>query len=475
MVVSEEQGEVDKFRKWDLDITPHRKRIKEGFETADGKRLDIESAFKKEDHPFRVAVVCAMWLTGFDVPSLSTLYLDKPLKAHTLMQAIARANRINEGKNNGLIVDYCGILKNLRKALATFAGHQGSGIINEGDPPPEIDPVRPEEELLADLAETIEAVIAFLQEQDFILEDVLEKTGFERNRAIIDAKEAVNQNDETRKRFEIICREVFKKFKACLTIKAINQYRHAYDAINIIYKSLQEDVEKADISDIMRELRRIIEQNIEPATTGIEEERSLYDISRINFERLKKEFERARGKNTIVHDLKTVIEKKLFRMMQQNPARTDFQKHYEDIVEAYNREKNRATIEQTFEDMMRFTEILTEEDKRAVKEGLDEESLALFDLLFKPNLSRKEIDRLKKVATGLYQTLQEQLTQIQDFAAKQSTRDQVKIFIKNYLWSEQTGLPESFQNEEIEEKADVIFAHLLMSARNREQLQEAFR
>jgi type I restriction enzyme R subunit len=150
VVISEEQGEVDKFRKWDLDIIPHRKLMKEGFLGTDGKRVDIDDAFKAEGHPFRIVIVCAMWLTGFDVPSLSTLYLDKPLKAHTLMQAIARANRVNEGKNNGLIVDYGGILKSLRKALATFAGESG-----EGTGGGEIDPVRPEEELLDDLRETI--------------------------------------------------------------------------------------------------------------------------------------------------------------------------------------------------------------------------------------------------------------------------------------------------------------------------------
>ena len=132
VVVSEEQGEVEKFRKWKLDITPHRRLIKEGMDLPEAmrqqpqfrnmQRLALEDAFKVEAHPFRIAIVCAMWMTGFDVPSLSTLYLDKPLKAHTLMQAIARANRVNAGKNNGLIVDYCGILKNLRKALATFAG-----------------------------------------------------------------------------------------------------------------------------------------------------------------------------------------------------------------------------------------------------------------------------------------------------------------------------------------------------------------
>jgi len=469
VVVSEEQGEVDKFRKWELDITPHRKLIKEGFETPDGKRIDMESAFKKEEHPFRVAIVCAMWLTGFDVPTMSTLYLDKPLKAHTLMQAIARANRVAEGKNNGLIVDYCGILKNLRKALATFAGHTG-GEGGDGQPPPELDPVRPEEELLADLEETIEAVRAFLAAKEFRLEDVLEKTGFERNKAIIDAKEVVNQNDETRKRFEIICREVFKKFKACLTIKAINNYRSAYDAINIIYKSLQDDVEKADISDIMRELHAVIEESIEPAT-GVREQSKLYDISQIDFDRLRKEFERSPAKNTTVQSLKEVIEKKLLKMLMQNPTRTDFQKHYEEIVSDYNNEKDRVTIEATFEALLKLVDELSEEEQRAVKEGLSEESLALFDLLLKPGLTKKEIDRIKKVAEGLYRTIREELGRIQNFAAKQSTRDEIKVKIKDFLWDEKTGLPESFAPDEVDEKTEAVFLHLISKARHRDQLQ----
>ena len=164
--MSEEQGEVEKFRRWDLDIVPHRRLVKEGMELPPAMRADprfrnmqrmaVDDAFKEPVHPFRIAVVCAMWLTGFDVPSLSTLYLDKPLKAHTLMQAIARANRVNEGKNNGLIVDYCGVLKHLRSALATFAGTPA------GDGRRETDPARPDEELLDDLVEAIAMVTGFL-------------------------------------------------------------------------------------------------------------------------------------------------------------------------------------------------------------------------------------------------------------------------------------------------------------------------
>ena len=463
VVVSEEQGEVDKFRKWGLDITPHRKLIKEGFETPDGKRIDMESAFKKEAHPFRVAIVCAMWLTGFDVPTLSTLYLDKPLKAHTLMQAIARANRVAEGKNNGLIVDYCGILKNLRKALATFAGHVGIG--GGGDePPPEFDPVRPDEELLADLGESIDAVRAFLLAKQFKLEDVLEKDGFARNKAIMDAKEAVNENDETRKRYEILSREVFKKFKACLTIREINQYRAAYDAINVIYKSLQKDVERADISDIMRELHEIIEESIEIGN-GVREPSKLYDISKIDFERLRKEFEGSPAKNSTVASLKEMVEKKLLRLMMQNPTRTDFQKHYEEIVSDYNSEKDRVTIEATFDALLKLVEDLTEEEQRAVKEGLSEESLALFDLLLKPDLAKTDIDKIKKVAESLYKTLNDELQRIQNFAAKQSTRDEIKVKIKDFLWDERTGLPTSFDPDEVEEKAELVFQHIYMQQR----------
>jgi type I restriction enzyme R subunit len=219
VVISEEQGEVQKFRHWGLDIEPHRKLLKEGLLDTDGKRIEVEDAFKKESHHFRVAIVCAMWLTGFDVPSLATLYLDKPLKAHTLMQGIARANRVNEGKDNGLVVDYCGILKSLRKALATFAG---SG---DGEEEGELDPVRPEEELLKELTDAISLVGEYLREKGIDLAAVVSKTGFDRIAAIDLAKETVNENDETRKRFEIAARSVFTKFKACLTMKGVNQYR----------------------------------------------------------------------------------------------------------------------------------------------------------------------------------------------------------------------------------------------------------
>jgi type I restriction enzyme R subunit len=468
VVVSEEQGEVDKFRKWELDIIPHRKLIKEGIGLPESMRLKpeyrnlqtlaLDDAFKATEHPLRVAIVCAMWLTGFDVPSLATLYLDKPLKAHTLMQAIARANRVSEGKNNGLIVDYCGILKHLRKALATFAGTTPDG---DGG---EIEPARPDEELLAELAEAIGMVRDFLANQKAALADVINKTGFERNGAIVACKEAANENDETRKRFEVMCREVFKKFKACINVDGINAHRSDRDAINIVYKSLQQDRDQADITDIIRQLHMVVDEAIElrPGLPSSEAEPDKpYDISRIDFDRLRKEFERSASKRTTVQNLKQAIETRLRRLMERNPLRTDLQLHYEKIVAEYNRDKDRATIEQTFEALFRLEQGLEDEERRAVREGLDEESLAIFDLLRKPELTAKEIKRIKLVAVELLRTLKGKIREIDHWRDRETTRDALRVEIHDFLYSDATGLPEDFYSvDDVQTKSDEVFRHI---------------
>ncbi len=464
VVVSEEQGEVARFNQWDLDIIPHRRLMKEGIDLPESmcarpeyrnlQTMSLDDAFKAPEHPLRVAIVCAMWLTGFDAPTLSTLYLDKPLKAHTLMQAIARANHVAEGKNNGLIVDYCGILKYLRQALATFAGTMPGG---EGT---ETDPARPDEELLADLVETIALVHTFLEDHTASLEDVIWETGFRRNAAIVACKEAANDNDESRKRFEVMCREVFKKFKACINVNGINAHRADRDAINIIYKSLQKDREQADITAIIRQLHQVVDEAIgihEPASDVASK---LYDISKIDFERLRREFERSPRKKTTVQNLREAVELRLQKLLLQNPLRTDFQQHYEQIVTEYNREKDRATIEKTFEALFTL-QGLDEEEHRAVREGLDEESLAIFDLLKKPALNAAEIKRIKAVAVSLLERLKTEKLRVDHWRDKEATRDAVQVTIRDFLWSDETGLPtDAYTEAEVSEKTESVFRHI---------------
>jgi type I restriction enzyme, R subunit len=226
IIISEAQNEVADFKKWNFDIIPHRARMKQGFDSTDGQRVDVETAFKNPDHPFRVAIVCAMWLTGFDVECLSTLYIDKPMKAHTLMQAIARANRVYPGKDFGLIVDYNGMLASLRAALAQYAlGDDGAG----GQ-----DIVHPIEERVQALLEAIEATEAHLRALGFDPASLIGAKGFARIKGLADAAEAVYSTDEAKRRFEILARQVFIRFKALLMEPTVFAYAERHDNIEAI-------------------------------------------------------------------------------------------------------------------------------------------------------------------------------------------------------------------------------------------------
>lgn len=301
----------------------------------------------------------------------------------------------------------------------------------------------------------------FLDERDASLDAVISQTGFARNAAIVACKEAANENDESRKRFEVMCREVFKKFKACINVSGVNAHRSDRDAINIIYMSLQQDRERADITDIIRELHAVVDEAIETQPERAGEESTPYDISKIDFDRLRKEFERSARKRTTVQNLRQAIEHRLQLLLSQNPLRTDFQRHYETIVAEYNREKDRVTVEQTFEALLKLVQDLGEEESRAVQEGLDEESLAIFDLLKKPELSPAETKKIKAVAVELLATLKAEKLKVDHWRDKEATRDAVRLAIKDYLWSDDTGLPaENYSEDDVATVAEEVFRHV---------------
>jgi type I restriction enzyme R subunit len=236
MIISEAQNEVADFKKWGFDIIPHRALMKRGFETGDGRRVEVETAFKNPQHRFRVAIVCAMWLTGFDVECLSTLYVDKPMKAHTLMQAIARANRRFPGKDFGLIVDYNGMLASLRAALAQYA------LGDDGADGEEI--IAPIEERVQALLEAIEATEAHLRGLGFDAATLIGARGFARIKGIADAVEAVYSSDEAKRRFEILARRP-ARFSSPEPTGIAHAERH--DNTEVIYKKLTERRDTADV------------------------------------------------------------------------------------------------------------------------------------------------------------------------------------------------------------------------------------
>ena len=279
---------------------------------------------------------------------------------------------------------------------------------------------------------------------------------------VVACKETANENDGTRKRFEVLCREVFRKFRACINVRGVNAHRGDRDAIDVVYRSLQHDREQADISDIIRKLHEVVDAaiDVQADRTG-DEDPIPYDISAIDFDRLKREFQRTREKRTTVQALKHTVEQRLQQLLARNPLRTDFQKHYEAIVAEYNREKDRVTIERTFEALLEFVQELEHEESRALREGLDEESLAIFDLLNKPDLERTDIERIKKVAQELLRTLKAEKLRVDQWRDKEATQSAVKVAIHDFLYSDETGLPaDAYSVDDVAATSEAVFAHV---------------
>ena len=456
IIISEAKNEVADFKKWGFDIIPHRARMKQGFEMADGQRVDVETAFKNPDHPFRVAIVCAMWMTGFDVECLSTLYIDKPMKAHTLMQAIARANRVYPSKDFGLIVDYNGMLKSLREALAQYAlGDDCTGA-------EEI--VAPIEERIQALIEAIEATEAHLRGLGFNPALLLGSAGFTRIKGLKDAVEAVYTSDEVKRRFEILARQVFVRFKALLMEPSAFAYAERHDNIEAIYKKLAERRDTADVTELLKELHRIVNEAIRTQEPGDDQAEGLtFDLSQIDMEKLRDEFaKKVRHKATALQDIREIVEQKLAEMLARNPTRMDYQQKYEEIVADYNREKDSVTIEETFRRLTELMQELDAEQKRAVQEGLNEDELALFDLLKKDNLGKAERERVKQSSRDLLAAIKARLAELDRFWEKEQTKADVKVFILDEVFGNLPTPP--FTTEEKEAVAADVYAHIWQQA-----------
>jgi len=459
IIISEAQNEVRDFQRWGFDIIPHRAVMKTGFETPDGRRVGVKEAFKDPQHPFRIAIVCAMWLTGFDVECLATLYIDKPMKAHNLMQAIARANRVFPDKECGVIVDYNGMLKSLREALAQYAVGEEEG--DGGD-----DIVAPIEELVAALVQAIEAAEHHLRSLGFDPVRLQGTTGFTRIEALRDGVDALYTSDEAKRRFEIMARQVFTRFKTLLMEPSAFVYAERHDNIEAIYKKLQERRDTADVTDVLKELHRIVNEAIRAAAPGDDHAAGLtVDLSRIDFAKLRDEFAaKVRRKHAAVQDIREVVEKKLAQMLACNPMRMDYYKKYQEIIADYNREKDRVTVEETFARLVELVNDLDAEQRRAAEEGLTENELALFDLLFREKISKTDREKLKQASKGLLASLRELLRPMHDWTQNTATQAEVRVFILDSLWRSLPRPP--FTEEETQVAADVVYDYVWQRSAN---------
>lgn len=432
VIISSSKDDEKHFAKWNLDVKAHKDFME--------RNPDYDKQFKDEENPFRVAFVCAMWLTGFDVPSLGTLYLDKPLKEHTLMQAIARANRINEGKENGLIVDYIGIVPYLEKALADYT-------INKNKTK-KVKPTINREELVKKVEQNCNAIVQFLAENDFTLSELTETN--DKNLKIKKIREVVNilvsPPEDKKKRFSLLCSQFFRLYKYLLPSEISDELRKNKGGIEVIYKRLNKKHTSADTTDVLIEIQKVVNDYIKlDYDFSTPTESVKIDISEINFEVLQKEFEKIKEKSIVIHDISEILNMSIEALCKEVPSSTKFFEHYKEMIENYNKAQDKAEIRKVFEELLRTSKTLTEEQNRYIRLGFkDKKELAVYDLLFNEDLSPSDIKKIKNLAVKLLAVVKERLGQIHNPFAKPETATSIDILIRDTLWNE---LPDSCFNE----------------------------
>jgi type I restriction enzyme R subunit len=372
VVVSQGQNEIAEMAGKGLDIRPHRKRMVDE---------DMETKFKNPDDPFRLVFVCAMWMTGFDVPSCSTLYLDKPMRNHTLMQTIARANRVYPGKVSGLIVDYAGVFRNLERALAIY-GAGGGGE----------KPVEDKAALITSLRHALKETLGLCTEQGVNIEKIKAAEGFDCIELLNDAVDALIATEEIKRRYIDCANTVQRLYKAVLPDPAAHSFVSEITPLQIIADKIRALTPPADISLIMQQVENILDRSVAAEgyvirDTSIQENGEQWiDLSKIDFKALAEKFKKGR-QHTINERLKGAVASKLMDMVRFNRTRMNYLEQFQSMIDSYN--AGSLNAEEFFRQLTAFAQSLNEEEQRAVGEHLNEEELALFDLLTKPQIENE--------------------------------------------------------------------------------------
>jgi type I restriction enzyme R subunit len=395
----------------------------------------------------RLVFVCAMWITGFDVPTCSTLYLDKPMKNHTLMQTIARANRVAPGKTAGLIVDYVGIFRNLERALAIYAQPARPGA----------SPIRDKAALVEQLKTLLTGAEGFCQARGIALADIAAAEPGKRLPLLNDAVDGLIAKDEDKKAFLQLANSVARVFKAILPDTAANEFAPLAVLVAYLGAMIKALTPAADISELMGDIEALLNDSI--ATEGYRigatpKAEPLIDLSRVDFEKLQKKFAEGR-KRTETEKLKGQIQQKLNELVRLNHNRIDFLEKFQQLIETYN--AGSRNLEEFFQELMAFTQQLTEEEKRAQREGLTEEQLAVFDILTRPDpvLTDKENDEVKKVAKELLAQLKANKL-VLDWRKKPQATALVRKTIRDAL----NQLPAPYTGDIKKAKADLTYCHI---------------
>jgi NAD(P)-dependent dehydrogenase (short-subunit alcohol dehydrogenase family) len=271
VVVSAGQNEIEQMAKLGIDIVPHRKRIND-------EKLDEK--FKDANDPLRLVFVCAMWLTGFDAPSCSTIYLDKPMRNHTLMQTIARANRVYPGKHSGLIVDYANVFASLEKALAIYGQGAGGAM-----------PVRDEQALADELRYAVNDANVYCLEHGVALAEIesMPTAHFAQAGAINAAADRLMAPETVKRDFLALEALVRSLYGAVKPDPVAIEFAQRCGCLAAIAECIRTVSDPPDISHIMQGIQDLLDESIAAEPFKIRQPIPGYgqiDLSKINFEAL---------------------------------------------------------------------------------------------------------------------------------------------------------------------------------------------
>jgi len=443
VIVSPGQNEIQQMQKLGLDIEPHRKRMNES-------QPGLDEKFKDTEDPLRLVFVCAMWLTGFDAPSCSTVYLDKPMRNHTLMQTIARANRVFPGKHSGVIVDYANVFASLEKALAIYgAGKDGKS------------PVKDKQQLVDELRKAVTEATAFCSSHRVMLTQIeaLSVGSLERLQCIEDAMNALISPDPLRRELFGHERLVSTLYRAVKPDPVALEFSSRVACIVTLAEAIRARLNPnpPDISQVMSGINVLLDESI----TGHEIREQgppALDLSKINFEALAQRFKQTKHKNTELEVLKAAIRAQLEKMIQLNRTRADFAEKFEALIESYN--AGSRSIEDLFDELVKLSNSLNEEQQRHVRENMSEEELVIFDILTRPapELTTEERAEVKKAARELLARLKALL--VLNWRQKSTARSQLKLAIEDALDS---ALPRAYTPELYQQKCSAVFEHVYES------------
>ena len=355
VVVSQSQNEIADMQDLGLDIALHRTRMLEE---------DLDERFKDPRDRFRLVFVCAMWMTGFDVPSCSTIYLDRPMRNHTLMQTIARANRVFPEKEAGLIVDYVGVFRHLEAALAIYAAGPSGEHAQ--------DVIRDKAALVEELDGEVGELVAFAERWDVDLDELAKAEGF----AFIALRDASVEglliDAVTRRAYLERSDRVRRLFAAILPDPAAAPRARLVGVARNIAERIRSLDEPPDVTHVAGAVSELLDRSvgaeeyvIRAAAEGAGDDTRI-DLNTIDFEALAAKL--AGRKRSATQRLTKQLGEQLEASARRNPGRLDLVSKLRDLIAAYN--AGSLNVDEMLRRLQALSRDLSDDEARTVREGL---------------------------------------------------------------------------------------------------------